>query len=285
VHAQETSCIQGEPRSRRNLGGHRGWTNKRQKTHHVGSSNDKLTTGYSAIPTHPKTDYTPSKGPRVSSIEQGGTTIAIPQRGQNFVHEPVVSEVVQRWESNTWPGITQAGEFDTEIRDTRRPRLFDDRSRFQNVKDRPMLFPTNPEWFHLGSYTTPLVGDARQLAPLVEWSSPPMGRLGADGERMPCDTTGHNLPVVTSAATRRLGKTYVVNTYEGATCDSVPLWINPPAVVQLQEAVNDEQRPHPEQSQERFQEYSQPDDRCEENPDRWSRRREKTMTGGVRSGA
>jgi hypothetical protein len=116
-----------------------------------------------------------------------------------------------------------------------------------------------------------------------------MGRLGADGERMPCDTTGHNLPVVTSAATRRLGKTYVVNTYEGATCDSVPLWINPPAVIQiqLQEAATDDQRPHPEQSQERFQEYSHPDDRCEdkENPDRQSRRREKTMMGGVQSAA
>jgi hypothetical protein len=193
--------------------------------------------------------------------------------------------VVQRWETNTWPGITQAGEFDTEIRDTRRPRLFDDGSRFQNIKDRPMLFPTNPEWFHLGSYATPLVGDVRQLAPLVEWSSPPMGRLGADGERMPCDTTGHNLPVVTSAATQRLGKTFVVNTYEGAMRDSVPLWVNPPAVVQLQEAVNDEQRPHPEQGQERFQEYSRPDDRCEENPDRWSRRRGRTMTGSVQSGA
>jgi hypothetical protein len=101
VHAQETSCVQGEPRSRHNLGGHKSWTNKRQKTHHEGLSNDKLTMGSSAVCTHPKTDYTPSKDPRVSSMEQGGTTVAIPQRGQNFCHEPVVSGVIQRWETNT----------------------------------------------------------------------------------------------------------------------------------------------------------------------------------------
>ncbi len=166
------------------------------------------------------------------------TCILQPPDRQNYVHDPAMSGVIQRRETNTryltWPGVTQAGEFNTEIRDTHRPRLFDDRPRFQNIKERPMFFPTNPEWFLLGSYDAPLVRDARKLAPLVEWSSPPMGMLGADGERMPCDTTGHNLPVVTSAATRRLGKTYVVNTYEGATCDSVPLWINPPAVIQIQ---------------------------------------------------
>jgi hypothetical protein len=120
-------------------------------------------------------------------MEQGGTTVAIPQRGQNFCHEPVVSGVIQRWETNTWPGITQAGEFDTEIRDTRRPRLFNDGSRFRNIKDRPLLFPTNPVWFRRGSYADPLVGDVRRLAPLVEWSDPPVGRPGAGGERMPRD--------------------------------------------------------------------------------------------------
>jgi hypothetical protein len=106
---------------------------------------------------------------------------------------------------------------------------------------------------------------------------------------VPCDTTGQNLPVVTSAAIRWLQETYVVDTYEGTTCDSAPLWINPPGVIQiqLQGAVNDDQRPHPKQSQGRFQEYSHPDDRCEdkENPDRQSRRREKTMMGGVQSAA
>ena len=35
-----------------------------------------------------------------------------------------------------------------------------------------MFFPTNPEWFHLGSHDAPLARDVRQLAPFVEWSSP-----------------------------------------------------------------------------------------------------------------
>jgi hypothetical protein len=60
-------------------------------------------------------------------------------------------------------------------------------------------------WFRRGSYADPLVGDVRRLAPLVEWSDPPVGRPGAGGEPMP----------------------------------------------------------HPKQSQVRFQESSQPDDRCE----------------------
>ena len=89
------------------------------------------------------------------------TCVLQPPGGQNFFQEPVVSELVQRWETNTHcltrPGVTQAGEFTTEIQDTHRPRLFDDRPRFQNVKDRPVFFPTNPEWFHLGSYDAPLV--------------------------------------------------------------------------------------------------------------------------------
>ena len=152
-----------------------------------------------------------------------------------------------------------------------------------------MFFPTNPEWFHLGSYNAPLVRNMRELAPLVEWSNPLMGGLGTGGERVPCDMTGQTPPIGTSTAIQRLQETYVVDTYEGTTCDSAPLWINPPGVIQiqLQGAVNDDQRPHPKQSQGRFQEYLRPDDRCvdKENPDRWSRRREKTMMGGVRSGA
>ena len=55
--------------------------------------------------------------------------------------------------------------------------------------------------------------------------------------------------------------------------------------IQLQEAVNKDQRPHPKQSQGQFQAHLSPDDRCndKEDPDRWSRRREKTMTRDVRS--
>ena len=48
-----------------------------------------------------------------------------------------------------------------------------------------MLFPTNPVWFHRGSYADPLAGDVGRLAPLIEWSGPPVGRPGADGERVP----------------------------------------------------------------------------------------------------
>jgi hypothetical protein len=78
-----------------------------------------------------------------------------------------------------------AEEFGTEIRNTRRPRLFDDRSRVQDMKNRPMFFPTNPVWFRRSSYSDPLAGDARWLAPLVEWSDPPGGRPGVDGKRVP----------------------------------------------------------------------------------------------------
>ena len=69
------------------------------------------------------------------------TCIPQPPDGQNFVHNPAASEVIQRWETNTrcltWPGVTQAGEVNTEIWVTHRSRLFDDRPRFQNVKDKP----------------------------------------------------------------------------------------------------------------------------------------------------
>jgi hypothetical protein len=88
-----------------------------------------------------------------------------------------------------------------------------------------MFFPANPEWFHLGSYDAPLVRDVRKLAPLVEWSGPPLRGLGNGGEKgghlpLPrdliyrqciefhntCDTTGHKPPVETSAAVRQLTK-------------------------------------------------------------------------------
>jgi hypothetical protein len=185
------------------------------------------------------------------------TYVLQPAGGQNFFHEPVMSEVTQRWETNahclTQPGVTNAGEFTTEIRDAHKPRLFDNRPRFQNVKDRPMFFPTNPGWFYLGSYDAPLVRDMRKLTSLVEWSSPPLKGLGTGGERsenlrLPrdlvyrqyiefggtCDTTGHDPPVVTSAAIRRRQETYVGDTYEDVPYDSVPLWTNPPAVIQIQ---------------------------------------------------
>jgi hypothetical protein len=45
----------------------------------------------------------------------------------------------------------------------------------------PVFFPANPEWFHLGSYDAPLVRDLRRLAPLAEWSNPPLGGFGDGG--------------------------------------------------------------------------------------------------------
>jgi hypothetical protein len=75
-------------------------------------------------------------------------------------------------------------EFGTGIQNTRRPRLFDDRSRIQDMKDRPMFFPTNSVWFRRSSYSDPLAGDARRLAPLGKWSEPPGGRPGVNDKRV-----------------------------------------------------------------------------------------------------
>jgi hypothetical protein len=141
-------------------------------------------------------------------------------------------------------------------RDTQRPQLVDDRPRFQNVKDRPVFFPTSPEWFHLGSYDAPLVRDVRGPAPLVEWSNSPLGGFGVRTERQTygesehlrhsrdlvyhqrigfnntCETTGHRLPVKTSVTFRQREGTYLDDTYKEVPYGSVPLWTNPSAVIQ-----------------------------------------------------
>jgi hypothetical protein len=168
-----------------------------------------------------------------------------------------------------------------------------------------MFFPASPEWFHLGSYDAPLVRDVRKLAPLVEWSNPPLGGLGdrggeSENPRLPrdlvycqciefdntCDTTGHELPVKASAAVRQQQRIYAGDTYENVPNGSVPLWTNPPTVIQiqLQETVDRDQRPHPKPSQGQLQEHSRPNGRRndKENPDRRTRRGEKTMTRDVR---
>ena len=155
-----------------------------------------------------------------------------------------------------------------------------------------------------------LVRDVRRLAPLVEWSNSPLGGFGdrtgrqTHGEsehlRLPrdlvyhqrigfdntCETTDHRLPVEASVAFRQQERTYVEDTYEEVPYGSVPLRTNPPAVLQIQlkETVDRDQQPHPKPSQEQLREYSHPDDRCSDkgNPDRWTQRREETMTGDVR---
>ena len=63
-------------------------------------------------------------------------------------------------------GVTQANKVIAEVWDPRKSQLFNDRPRFQNVKDRKVFFPTSPEWFHLGSRDAPLVRDVRKIAHL-----------------------------------------------------------------------------------------------------------------------
>jgi hypothetical protein len=81
------SCARRELRSHHNLGGCKNRTDKRRKTHRVGSSKDKLTVGSSTICTRPRADYTLSKDPKMSSTEQGETTVAVPQQRHVFYHE------------------------------------------------------------------------------------------------------------------------------------------------------------------------------------------------------
>jgi hypothetical protein len=100
------------------------------------------------------------------------------------------------------------------------------------------------------------------------------------------EMTGHKLPVEEPIVFRQQQGTYVRDTYEEAPYGSVPLWTNPPAVIQiqLQETVNRDQRPHPKPNQGRLQEHSRPDDRYsdKEHLDRWIWRGEETMTGDTR---
>jgi hypothetical protein len=301
VHAQETSSLQGETHSRRNLSGHKGWTSKGQSTQHRGSFNsgdtqsadvgslsggddganssqestskDQSTGGYAVetvvlqqprIKAHRRRDS--NNGARTKDgAKERDCTIAYPPYvlqpadRQNLFHEPVFSAVTLRWEKNahrlTQTRVTQS--VTNEVRDTQTAQLVDDRPGFQSVTDKPMLFPAGPEWFHLGSYDTPLVGDVRKLALLDEWTSLPLGGVGDGGRkrvhlRLPhdlvyhqrigfdntCKLTGRRLPVEASAAFRQRQGTYIEDTYEEVPYGPVPLWTNPPAVIQLQEMID-----------------------------------------------
>jgi hypothetical protein len=106
--------------------------------------------------------YTNTEARGKDSARGRNNTIAYPPHTlqptgrQNFFHEPVLSEVSQRWGMNTHhlvrPGATHDGEINDEIQETQKPQLVDDRPRFWNIGDRPVFFPANPEWFHLGSW-------------------------------------------------------------------------------------------------------------------------------------
>ena len=63
-------------------------------------------------------------------------------------------------------GVTQANKVIAEVWDPRKSQLFNDKPRFQNIKDRQVFFPTSPQWFHLGSRDAPLVRDVRKIAHL-----------------------------------------------------------------------------------------------------------------------
>ena len=156
-----------------------------------------------------------------------------PPHTQHYTHNSAMPGAIQRRVTNTrystWPGVTQADEVSAEVWDPRESQLCDDRPRFQNVKDRKLFFPTSPEWFHLGSRDAPLVRDVRKLAPIIEWSN----QLGHEQGGMSCHAMSQHLPVVTLAAIQQPQEMHIVNTYEDAKRNSVPLWKNPPAVIQI----------------------------------------------------
>jgi hypothetical protein len=110
-----------------------------------------------------------------------------------------------------------------------------------------VFFPANLEGCYLGSYDAPLVRDVRRLAPLTEWSNPPLGGFGDGGGRrenlwlpqdLVClqhvefdntyDMTGHKLPVAHPIVLRQQQGTQAGDTYKEAPYGSVPLWTNPP---------------------------------------------------------
>ena len=100
------------------------------------------------------------------------------------------------------------------------------------------------------------------------------------------EMTGHKLPVEEPIVFRQQQRMYVGDTYEEVPYWSVPLWTNPPAVIQiqLQETVNRDQWPHPKPNQGRLREHSRPANRYSDKGhlDRWIWHGGKTMTGDTR---
>ena len=162
------------------------------------------------------------------------------------------------------PGAKHDGEVNDETQGPRGPPLPGATPRFWTVGDGPMFFPASLEGFHLGSYDAPLLRDVRRLAPFHEWSSPPPGGLGDDTRKslwlpqdLVClqhvgfnntyDMTSRTLPTRHPIVLRQQQKIQADNTYKEALCRSVPLWTNPPTVIQIQldKTVNRDQRPHP----------------------------------------
>jgi hypothetical protein len=96
------------------------------------------------------------------------------------------------------------------------------------------------------------------------------------------DMTSQTLPIAHPIILQQQQGTQAEDTYEEAPCRSVPLWTNPPTVIQIQldETVNRDQRPHPKPNLGRLRKHSGLDDHSndEKHLDRRVRRREEITT-------
>jgi hypothetical protein len=90
--------------------------------------------------------------------------------------------------------------------------------------------------------------------------------------------TSRTLPTRHPIVLRQRQKTQADNTYEEALCRSVPLWTNPPTVIQIQidETGKRDQRPHPKPNLGRLREHSGLDDQS--NDEKHLECREEIMT-------
>jgi hypothetical protein len=175
VHAQKTSSLHGEPHSRTNLSGREGWTNKEQGTQHRDSF-DRGDTDMGSL-----SDGDDGASSSQGSVSEGQnaeghaveTMELQPAEGQSLFHEPVFSAVTLRWKKNahrvTRTRITQNEVWNTTA------QLIGDRQEFQDAIATPALFLAVPEWSHLGSSDTPLVGDMRELTLLDDRARQPPG--------------------------------------------------------------------------------------------------------------
>ena len=139
----------------------------------------------------------------------------------------------------------------------------------------PVLARVTRQWetvfYHLASLPelAPLAGHPQDLVYHCH--------IGFDN---PGGMTGHRLPIETSDTFRV--KMYADAIHKEIPCRSTLLWTIPPTVIQipLQEAADNDQRPHPEPRRERSCEHLCSDDRYQDraNPDRWIQIMEETMT-------
>jgi hypothetical protein len=92
------------------------------------------------------------------------------------------------------------------------------------------------------------------------------------------DMTSRTLPTRHPIVLRQQQKIQADNTYKEALCRSVPLWTNPPTVIQIQidETGKRDQRPHPKPNLGRLREHSGLDDQS--NDEKHLECREEIMT-------